>query len=105
MRATMDKDKWEKTLVIEEREFRIKFWYDRSFGCCELFYTSIKEKIHTKKTWYNRKGYYYQLIDKYWIDETKQNPIELALETIKKKLNDEKELNKLEKMLDTFCQL
>ena len=105
MKAAMDKKNWEKTLVIENREFRIKFWYDRSLGCCELFYTSIEEKIPTKKAWYNRKGYYYEMIDKYWIDETEQNPIELALAEIQKRLNNEKELNKLEKMLDTFCQL
>jgi hypothetical protein len=105
MKEMMNKDKWEKTLVIENREFRIKFWYDRLFGGCPLFYTSIEEKVQTKKTWYNKKGYYYQPIRKYWIDETKQNPIELALKEIQSKLNDEKELDKLEKVLDKFCEL
>lgn len=104
MKKTMKKDRWEKTVILEEREFRIKFWYDHCIGV-PLFYTSIEEKILTKPSFFNRKGYYYQeVVPSYWIDETEVNPIELALEQIKDSLNNEKELNKLEKMLDNFCQ-
>lgn len=100
----MNKDSWEKTVVVENREFRIKFWYDICIGCA-FFYTSIEEKIFVKPSLFNRKGYYFEPITTpYWIDETKQNPIELALLCIKECLKNEKELNSLEKMLDTFCQ-
>lgn len=104
MRKTMKKDRWEKTVILEEREFRIKFWYDHCIGV-PLFCTSIEEKILTKPSFFNKKGYHYQeVVPSYWIDETEVNPIELALEQIKDSLNNEKELNKLEKMLDNFCQ-
>jgi len=101
MRKTMSKNRWEKTVVLEGREFRIKFWYDS----WNLFYTSIEEKISVKPSFFNRKGYYFEkIVFDYWIDETEQNPIELALTQIKKCLQTEKELNKLEEMLDKFCQ-
>lgn len=104
MRKTMSKDRWEKTVVLEGREFRIKFWYDHCIGV-PLFYTSIEEKISVKPSFFNRKGYYFEkVVSDYWIDETKQDPIELALAQIKECLQDEKELNKLEEMLDKFCQ-
>ena len=48
-------------------------------------------EIGTHKELVDKKGYYYQPIRKYWIDETKQNPIEVALKEIQSKLNDEKE--------------
>lgn len=99
MKKRMNKEKWEKIVVVENREFRIKFWYDF------CFYTSIEEKIFVKPSLFNKKGYYFEpIITPYWIDETKQNPIELALVCIKECLQNEKELNQLEKILDTFCQ-
>lgn len=105
MRKTMSKDKWEKTVVFEGREFRIKFWYDHFIGGVPLFYTSIEEKVSVKPSFFNKKGCYFEkVVSDYWIDETEQNPIELALTQIKKYLQNEKELNKLEKMLDKFCQ-
>ena len=101
MKKRMNKDNWEKTVIVEGREFRIKFWYDS----WNFFYTLIEEKVIEKPTWFNKKGYRYEAIrSEYWIDETKTNPIETALMEIKKCLNTEKELNKLEKMLDKFCQ-
>lgn len=104
MRKTMSKDKWEKVVNLEGREFRIKFWYDHCIGV-PLFYTSIEEKILVKPSFFNRKGYYFEkVVSDYWIDETKQDPIELALTQIKECLQNEKELNKLEEMLDKFCQ-
>lgn len=104
MKQTMRNDKWEKIVILEEREFRIKFWYDRCIGV-PLFYTSIEEKIPTKPTFFNKKGYYFQkIVSDYWINETEQNPIELALSEIKRCLQTEKDLNKLEKMIDNFCK-
>jgi hypothetical protein len=101
MRKTMSKNNWEKTIVLEGREFRIKFWYDS----WDLFYTSIEEKISVKPSFFNKKGYYFEkVVFDYWIDEIEQNPIKLALTKIKRFLQDEKELNKLEEMLDKFCQ-
>lgn len=105
MKKRMNKNKWEKTIILENREFRIKFWYDYCIGV-PLFYTSIEEKILVEPSLFNRKGYIFSAITPdYWIDETKQNPIELALTTIKHCLQNEKELNKLEEMLDRFCQV
>ena len=104
MKKRMNKDKWEKTIILENREFRIKFWYDHCVGI-PLFYTSIEEKILVEPNLFNRKGYVFStVVSDYWIDETKQNPIELALTKIKQCLQNEKELNKLEEMLDRFCQ-
>lgn len=104
MKKRMNKEKWEKIVVVENREFRIKFWYDYYLGVT-FFYTSIEEKIFVKPSLFNKKGYYFEPITTpYWIDETKQNPIELALSYIKKCLKNEKELNSLEKMLDIFCE-
>ena len=101
MKKTMSKDKWEKVVILEGREFRIKFWYDS----WDFFYTSIEEKIYIKPSFFNRKGYYFEkIVFDYWIDVTEQNPIEVALKEIKKCLQKEEELNKLEKMLDKFCQ-
>lgn len=97
MKIRMDKDKWEKIVSFENREFRIRFWYDS----WDLFYTSIEEKVPTH---FNRKGYFYRELERYWIDETKQNPIEVVLAEIKKYLKTEKELKKLEEELDKFCQ-
>ena len=57
----MSKRNWEKIVIVENREFRIKFWYDS----WNLFYTSIEEKITIKPAWYNRKGYYYEQISGY----------------------------------------
>jgi hypothetical protein len=104
MKKRMKKDKWEKTMILENREFRIKFWYDYCVGI-PLFYTSIEEKVLVEPSLFNRKGYIFStVVSDYWIDETEQNPIELALTKIKQCLQNEKELNKLEEMLDRFCQ-
>ena len=104
MKKRMNKDKWEKTIILENREFRIKFWYEYSVGI-PFFYTSIEEKILVEPSLFNRKGYIFStVVSDYWIDETEQNPIELALTKIRQCLQNEKELNKLEEMLDRFCQ-
>lgn len=97
----MKKDKWEKTVIIDNREFRITFWYES----WNLFYTRIEEKIEKRPTLFNRKDYVYNPIcSDYWIDETETNPIELAMKKISDGLKTEKELNELEKLLDEFCQ-
>ena len=102
MQQRMKKDKWEKIVVFENREFRIRFWYDH----CDLFNTSIEEKIKIKPNFFNRKGYYFEPIQSdYWIDETTQDPIEIALNKIKKCLKTEKSLKSLEEMLDNFCSM
>ena len=104
MKNRMNKDKWEKTVILENREFRIKFWYEYSIGA-QFFCTTIEEKILVKPSLFNRKGYVFsEITPDYWIDETEQNPIEIALTKIKQCLQKEKELNKLEEMLDRFCQ-
>lgn len=101
MQNRMKKDRWEKTVIIENREFRITFWYDH----WTFFFTRIEEKIEVVPTFFNRKGYVYNTICcDYWIDETETNPIERALEKIAEGLETEKELKKLEKLLDKFCQ-
>ena len=102
MKQRMKKDRWEKTVVFENREFRIRFWYDS----WNLFYTSIEEKINIKPNFFNRKGYYFEPIrSEYRIDEATQNPIETALDEIKKCLKTEKSLKSLEEMLDSFCSM
>lgn len=101
MKTRMKKDKWEKTVIIDNREFRITFWYDS----WNLFYTRIEEKIEKRPTLFNRKNYVYNPIcSDYWIDETETNPIELAMKKISDGLKTEKELTELEKLLDEFCQ-
>ena len=93
-------------MVFENREFRIRFWYDS----WNLFYTSIEEKINIKPNFFNRKGYYFEPIrSEYWINDT-QNPIKIALDEIKKylkteKSKTEKSLKSLEEMLDSFCSM
>lgn len=100
MKKYLKNKEWEKIVVIEEREFKIRFWYD-SF---KLFYTSIEEKMPKKPTFFNKKDYYFEPICyEYWIDETETNPVEMALEKIKKCLTNEKQLEKIEKILDNFC--
>lgn len=92
---------WSKTVKFENREFLITFWYDY----WNFFYTQIEEKVARKPTLFNRKDYEYQLLcNEYWIDELKQNPIEVALSKIQTCLETEKALNELEEMLDKFCE-
>lgn len=100
MKKYLENKEWEKIVVIEEREFKIRFWYDS----WKFFYTSIEEKMSKKPTFFNKKDYYFEPIcDEYWIDETETNPVEMALEKIKKCLATEKQLEKIEKILDNFC--
>lgn len=93
--------KWTKTLKLENREFRITFWYDSH----NFLWTSIEEKVTKKPTFFNKKDYKYVTIrHEYWIDENEQNPIEVALCEIQEHLTTEKTIEKVEKMLDDFCK-
>ena len=92
---------WTKTLKLENREFRIDFWYD-SYG---ILWTSIEEKVARKPTFFNKKDYKYATIcHEYWIDEIEQNPIEVALCKIQEYFTEEKAIEEVEKMLDDFCK-
>jgi hypothetical protein len=92
---------WTKILKLENREFRITFWYD-SYN---FLWTSIEEKVARKPTFFNKKDYKYATIrHEYWIDEVEQNPIEVALREIQEHLTAEKAIKEVEKMLDDFCK-
>lgn len=100
-REVIKMKEWTKTLKLEDREFRITFWYDRH----NFLWTGIEEKVARKPTLFNKKDYKYVTIRcEYWIDETKQNPIEVALREIQEHLTAEKAVEKVEKMLDDFCK-
>lgn len=87
---------WTKDIVVENREFHLEFWKDYM----GLMWTEISEKVVKKPTFFDRKDYRYEQIDKYWSDA---NPVEKALHEIKKYLNNEKQEKEIEKLLDRFC--
>lgn len=87
---------WTKDITVENREFHLVFWKDYM----GLMWTEISEKIAKKPTIFDRKDYRYEQIHKYWSDV---NPVEKALHEVKKYLNNEKEEEEIEKLLDKFC--
>ena len=100
-RKVIKMKEWIKTLKLENKEFRITFWHDRY----NFLWTSIEEKVARKPTFFNKKDYKYITIrHEYWIDEIKQNPIEVALREIQEHLTAEKAIKEVEKMLDDFCK-